>query len=277
MPKTVLSIIEAVHSGADLKAAIELCEEAGAHLSVLIVEFAPPTPIGEYGLAATDIWAKERQTDIESLKKKVDAAEEVVAKYGISADIESAYAEQGWLSTEIGRRALYTDMTLIGAQSAGADMMRTAIMDGTLFEARNPALLVPPGMKASLMPQRVMIAWDSRVEAARSVHEALDLLKQATQVHVTLVDPSVADNQNGAEPGADIAAYLARYGVHVVVDQLASGGRPISDVLTRHATDISADMIVMGAYGHSRLRERIFGGVTKSMIEKPPLPLFMAR
>jgi nucleotide-binding universal stress UspA family protein len=81
---------------------------------------------------------------------------------------------------------------------------------------------------------------------------------------------------DGAEPGADIAAYLARHGLTVTVDQLAGGGRPVADVLKQHATDIGADLIVMGAYSHSRIRERIFGGVTRSFIEGARLPVLMA-
>ncbi|WP_353833965.1 universal stress protein [Mesorhizobium sp.] len=81
----------------------------------------------------------------------------------------------------------------------------------------------------------------------------------------------------GAEPGADVAAYLARHGVNVTVDRLPSLDHSVVDVLRRHALDIAADLMVMGAYGHSRLRERIFGGVTVSMLEDPSMPILMAR
>ena len=121
-----------------------------------------------------------------------------------------------------------------------------------------------------------MIAWDSRAEAARAVHEALGFLQGSEETRIVMVDPQ-AHGGSGAEPGADIAAYLARRGLKVTVDRLPSAGHLISDVLTQHAADMQADLIVMGAYGHSRLRERIFGGVTKSMLDKPPLPLFLAR
>jgi nucleotide-binding universal stress UspA family protein len=80
----------------------------------------------------------------------------------------------------------------------------------------------------------------------------------------------------GQEPGADIATYLARQGVKATVDVVASSGRETSDVLRQQAADINADLIVMGGYGHSRMREWIFGGVTKSMIENPPVPVLLA-
>ena len=81
----------------------------------------------------------------------------------------------------------------------------------------------------------------------------------------------------GEEPGADVATYLSRHGVKVTVETLASGGNDPALVLQRHASDIAADLIVMGAYGHSRMRERLFGGTTQSMLENVGTPVFMAR
>ena len=92
-----------------------------------------------------------------------------------------------------------------------------------------------------------------------------------------VVDPSAASAKNGEEPGADVATYLARHGIEVTVDRLPSAGRRVDEVLNQHAIDTSADLIVMGAYGHTRLRERIFGGVTKAMIEAPMVPVLMVR
>lgn len=89
-----------------------------------------------------------------------------------------------------------------------------------------------------------------------------------------LVDPKT---KNGEEPGADVATYLARHRVKVTVDRLPSAGGPVEEVLAQHARDTSAGLIVIGAYGHSRIRERVFGGVTKSMIDAPILPVLMVR
>ncbi|WP_342633867.1 universal stress protein [Mesorhizobium kowhaii] len=138
-------------------------------------------------------------------------------------------------------------------------------------------LIVPNGPKATLWPRRVLVGWDSRPEASRAVREALGLLCAAEEVRVALVDPKANYNGNSAEPGADIAAHLTRHGARVSIDLLPSAGKPAATVLAQHATDISADMIVIGAYGSRRLRERLFGGVTRWIVEKPTLPLFLAR
>ena len=103
------------------------------------------------------------------------------------------------------------------------------------------------------------------------------MLTGADDVRLVLVDPVQGEDYHGDEPGADAAAYLARHGVKVTIDRLPRMNQSVSEVLRQHAVDTSAELLVMGAYGHSRLRERLFGGVTKSMISEPPLPLLLAR
>ena len=276
MAKTILLVVPAAGFDESVRDAAAFCESAGAHLSVLVASFAPPVPIGEYGLAISDTWAKEQQADLDQLKKSVAAVTGLLSGLGVSCDVSSAYVEAGVMNEEIGKRAMYTDLTLVNMPGAADQMLPTAALEGTLFNARNAVLLARKGASATWPPKRVMVAWDSRAEAARAVHEARGFLQDAEDVRVVLVDPQ-ANGDSGAEPGADIAAYLARHGLKVTVDRLPSAGHHISDVLTQHAADMQADLIVMGAYGHSRLRERIFGGVTKSMLEKPPTALFLAR
>ncbi len=90
-----------------------------------------------------------------------------------------------------------------------------------------------------------------------------------------MVDPRASYGRNGEEPGADVAGYLVRHDVSVAVERLPSEGRSVDEVLNRYAQDASAELIVMGAYGHSRMRERVFGGVTQSMLETATVPLLM--
>jgi nucleotide-binding universal stress UspA family protein len=110
----------------------------------------------------------------------------------------------------------------------------------------------------------------------RAAREAIDVMAAAVDVHVTIVDDASAEVSDSG-PRANIAAYLARHGIKVKIDRLRTSGTTVADLLKQHASEISADMIVMGAYGHSRLRERLFGGVTKSMIDTSSIPIFMMR
>lgn len=275
--KTILTVVGSNQGDRDIETAIGLCRESGAHLSVLVLGLASPPPIGAYAAVVSEAWMAERDAELKRLSERADEIEKIVAKEGIEADIAFEYTEMAWADSIIGRRARYADLLLVGPDLIGRGDLKTYVLDGALFESARPLLLAPAGKMATLQPKRIMLAWDSRVEAARAAHEAVELIAAAEEVRIALVDPEAGDLAQGDEPGADVAAWLARHGARVSVDRLPSGGRAVVDVLRQHAVDCGVDMIVMGGYGHSRMRERIFGGVTKSMIDEPTLPVFMAR
>jgi nucleotide-binding universal stress UspA family protein len=195
----------------------------------------------------------------------------------LSSDLSSEYQESAWADDAIGRRARYADLTVVGPEMLAREMLKDKVVEGALFSSGKPLLLVPEGSRPTLKPKRVMIAWDSRLEASRAVREALEILARAEEVRIVLVDPAEGESGQGSEPGADVATYLARHGAKVTVDRLPSQGKTVAAMLRQHAVDTAAELLVIGAYGHSRLRERIFGGVTKSMLESATLPILMAR
>lgn len=274
--KTLLSVVNVKQNDDDLNAAIELCSQINAQLSVVVLAIATLPPLGDYPIGTADAWLKDRHNDLEALSKRVDRVEMMVKNADISATVIDEYPEAAKVARVIGRHARYADATIIGSSLLRNDLLKTTVIDGALFESGRPILIVPPHHKPTLRPKRVLLAWDSGVECTRAAREALDVMASAEEVHVTLVDPDTSSIVNGPEPGADIAAYLAHHGITVDVDRLPSGGTSIADVLKQHATDISAELIVMGGYGHSRTREWIFGGVTRSMIDDPNLPVLMA-
>jgi nucleotide-binding universal stress UspA family protein len=274
--RTILTVAGLEPGDHDIELAAGLCEEVGAHLSVLVTAIAAPPPIGEYAAVVSQAWLEERQSEMESLEARAAEISALVAARGGSADVTSEFAELAWADEAIGRRARYADITVLGPQLEFDDQLRDKVIAGALFASGKPLLLVPEGAVPTLKPKRVVVGWDARIEASRAVRESLSVLRGAAAVHVTLVDPGKGEDRHGAEPGADIAAYLSRHGVKVTVDRLPSEDRSTADVLTQHATDLSADLLVMGAYGHSRLRERLFGGVTRSVLESPKLPTLLA-
>lgn len=275
--KTVLTVTSPDVGDADLKLASALCEEIEAHLAVLIVALAAPPPIGEYAAVVSDVWLQERQTDLAKLKARSDTVSTLLASSRISTDISSEYQEIAWADEAIGRRARYADLTLLGPDILSHDTLKEKVVEGALFHSGKPLLLIPDGAAATLKPKRIMVAWDSRIEASRAVAQSLDLLSVAEDVRLVLIDPIEGEDRHGAEPGADVATFLARHGVKVTVDRLPSQGKTVASALRQHAADMAAELLVMGAYGHSRLRQRIFGGVTSSMLDQPPIPILMAR
>lgn len=275
--KTILTVTSPDLGDGDLKLAAALCEEIEAHLAVLVLNMAAPPPIGGYAAIVSDAWLQERQADVERLRKRTAAVSALLAASPISSDVTNEYPEEAWADEVIGRRARYADLTVIGPELLSRNAIKNKIVSGTLFSSGKPLLLVPQGSFPTLRPKRVLVAWDSRIEASNAVARSLDLLRAAEDVRLVLVDPVEGEFGQGEEPGADAATYLARHGIRVTVDRRPSQGRSIAAVLRQHAIDTSAQLLVMGAYGHSRLSERILGGVTKTMIDEPPLPILMAR
>ncbi|MER9677091.1 universal stress protein [Mesorhizobium sp. M0208] len=292
--KSVLSVTGADHSDQDVKTAAGLCAEVGAYLSVLIMSpprlVMSPPPLGDgipewprnraHAIAALEKRYRQIERfsqDTASLEKTSREIQKQLRAMRLCYDVDTHYCDQASVGDAVRQRALCNDLTIVGPALLNDINLGSLVINGSLFDTGRPVLVVPEGAEATLSPRRVLVGWDSRVEASRSVREALDLLAGAEEVRVALVDPEATCTGNGAEPGADIAAYLTRHGARVLVDRLASAGKPVATVLAQHAIDTSANMIVMGAYGSRRLRERLFGGVRRWIVLKPPLPLFLAR
>jgi nucleotide-binding universal stress UspA family protein len=272
--RTILGVIDPDRGDDDLELAAGLCGQAGAHLCVLLLSLAPPPAVGRFGEAVVSAWLSERQGRLDRLEERRRAILSDLSDRGLSAEVIVEYSEEAWVEEAIGRRARYADLTLIGPGQMSPGPLKDEVVEGALFDSGKPLLAVPAGARPTLKPRRVQLAWDGRIEAARAARESLGLLAEAEDVRLVTVDP---EEDQGADPAAAAAAWLARHGIDVSVDRLASGGLSVAETLRRHALEKSADLLVMGGYGHSRLRERIFGGVTRSMLENPPLPIFMAR
>ncbi|PBB11889.1 universal stress protein [Mesorhizobium loti] len=277
--RTVLCFTGADHSDQDVRTAAGLCAEIGAHLSVLII--SPATlfmwhRIGD-GVLEWPVGIDRFAQDAVRLEKRSSDIQKLLESMSLTYDVDPVYCDPASLGEVARQRALCADLTIIGPGLLNDENLGPPVVNGCLFDTGKPALVVPKGAEATLWPRRVLVGWDTRVEASRAIREALGLLCVAEEVRVALVDPKANYNGNGAKPGADIAAYLTRHGARVSVDLLPSAGKSAATVLAQHAIDISADMIVMGAYGSRRLRERLFGGVTRWIFDKPTLPLFLAR
>ncbi len=272
--KTVLLVADAENYDSDLRTAADICVAGDAHLSVFLVKLAAPVPLGDYA-AMSVAWLDVRAGDTEKLGDAVMNSRATLERLGVSFDVHGSYPEEAWAEDEIGERARYADVTLVGTSLKASSRLRSHAIEGALFRSARPVLLSGNRQSVTLTPKKVLLAWNSTMEATRAAREALDMMKNADSVNVVLVDPKAAPARNGEEPGADVATYLARHGIEVTVDRLPSAGRPVNEVLLQHALDNAADLIVMGAYGHSRVRERMFGGVTKAMIESPAVPVLM--
>jgi nucleotide-binding universal stress UspA family protein len=273
--KTVLNVLSGQAYEHDLKNAAEFCRARGAHLTALLMALDQDFYISEYQVYS-DAWIQQKRKVAEDLVRNAESARESLARTGISYEVHEALLEVAWAEQEIAERALYSDLVMIGRQATFNEELRRRILGGALFQSPTPILFNRTEKPIAESMKTVLVAWDSSDAASRAVRHALEFLKEANSVHVTLVDPLAVSGVNGEEPGADVATYLARHDVKVEVDRIASSGRAVDEVLLQHATDKGADLLVMGAYKHSRLQERLFGGVTRSMLESGELALFLA-
>lgn len=274
--KTVMCVFGVDRWDQDVKSAIEFCETQGAHLTALVICMGRVPAIATYEAISTT-WLEGQQEEIDRLAEETKAVHETLERTELSFDVQEIYTEFAWADEDIAQRAMYADLVLVGAQAAGNEDLQRRIIDGALFQSPTPILINPRMQAVASFPKSILLAWDSSDEAARAARQSLEFLKGCDAVHVTLVDPVARSWENGEEPGSDIATFLTRHGVKVEVDRIASGGRRVDETLRQHALDVAADMVVMGAYSHPRIRQRLFGGVTRSMLKDSRVPLFLSR
>lgn len=274
--KTVFLALGLERDDAALGTATAICRAFGAHLSLLTVGAAPPPPASPYGVVSNDLWASEIREGQAAAEAAAAALRAEFATGEIDASVEAQFVDRGTVSSLAARFARYADLTVIPLGEAGCQGLQDWVLNGALFESGRPVLLLPRGPVSFPAAKRVMIAWDASVEASKAVRDAIGLMQSAEAVDAVLIDPVPSFDGHGPEPGADLATYLGRHGISATVHRLPRGGLEVGEVLRRTAIDLGADLAVMGGFGHSRLRQRIFGGTTTNVIKGFPVPVLMA-
>lgn len=204
-------------------------------------------------------------------------AEEQLGRSGVRWSTDSGVAQLADLGRHVAHRARFADLVIAPrpyGENRGAEV--EAVVEAALFEGHAPVLVVPDGTaKPMTQPNTIVVAWNESVEAMNAIRRALPVLKGADVVRIVVIDPP-AHGPERSDPGGMLSQMLARHGVKCEIDVLSKSLTRVSDVLNRHVQDTAAEMIVMGAYGHSRFREAILGGATRNMLEKAAVPVFMA-
>ena len=178
------------------------------------------------------------------------------------------------LVVSLARRARSVDLVVL-ARPYGTARVWPEFVEATLFEAGATALIVPPDAASFPDPQTILIAWKDTVQASHAITAALPFLKRARQVFLATVAESGPEAERHREPASDVAAHLARHGVRIEVRHLPEWDDPANGILNE-ARSIGADLIVAGAYGRSRIREMILGGVTRDLLRRSTLPLLVS-
>ena len=276
--KDVLAIIaEAETDEPAIALAAALAQQHKAHLAAAFLTPLPDEPLAYEPTVVAGVWAEllgRARSEAEAERKKVEDRLKGLMQ---PCEIRSAEA----LSRDLGRvaavHARYADVAVLTRPSDGpGSELREDVIEGVLFHSGRPALIAPPDWKGGAIGKRVVVAWDASREATRALSEADDLLEFAEAVTVITVDAKPKMFGHGEQPGANIAGHLQRRGFKAEVRNVESRGRAASAVILDEAAAFKADLLVMGAYAHSRLRELVFGGATRDLLHETTVPLLMA-
>ncbi|SCY97229.1 universal stress protein [Microvirga guangxiensis] len=178
----------------------------------------------------------------------------------------------GTMSIRVAEQARYADLFVATRPyGAGDTPVWLDLVEAVLFGSGRGLLVVPPGHRQSGPVRTVLVAWNGSREAARALGEGLGFIQDAARTVVLMIDP-----KGNALMGQDIERHLARHGVTAEIVAVESRGRRVADVVLDEARRVSADLVVMGGYGHTRLREQVFGGATLDMLTISDRPVLLA-
>ena len=278
--KSILTVLTRAEDAAlAIGSAARLAIAQDAHLDVLVLG-VDRTQVGYSYIGSGAVLM---QVSLDRAEAEARATEAAVASalaaqpQGLRASVEAAVTQLGALGDIVAQRARFADLVVLPRPyGTGKGAETEAVVESALFEGKAPVLVLPEkGLGSADQPKRIIVAWNQSAEAMVATRAALPFLKAADRVDITVIDPPTHGAER-SDPGGLLCQMLVRQGVHAEVSVLARSLPRVSDVLARHVWDQNADLLVMGAYGHSRLREAILGGATRNMLEKAEIPVLMA-
>jgi nucleotide-binding universal stress UspA family protein len=274
---------EGTPSATRLKVAIDLAKRHTAHLTGVFVIDIPGSDMF-YGTGMLYAGGAGMNEMLTSFRTEAAARAELSGQAFREA-LRREGLEGEWRVVEgdtedlLALHARYADLTILG-QPNDQDSYRgpsaDAVLVNVMLASGRPILAIPYAGQFERIGDRVLVAWNASREATRAVNDALPLLRGATKVTVLAVNPRPGIAGHGDVPSADIVLHLARHGVkaeaaHTIANDISEG-----DALLSYAADLGADLIVSGGYGHSRAREMVFGGVTRTLLQEMTVPMLLS-
>jgi nucleotide-binding universal stress UspA family protein len=267
-----LSVGESRDVAADY--AISVAETFGAHLAGVAFAYEPVIPGTIMGGMPADVIDASRAESERAAKTAATRFDQGAGRAGVSFESRVFDATLVGASDLFGRIARRFDVSVVGQAEpdklAGEDL----IIEAALFQSGRPVIVVPYIQRSALKLDRIMVCWDGGRTAARAIGDAVPFLARAKAIDVIIV--ATEQGKKDELPGADMGQHLARHGVKVEVKRLVAGDTDVPNLLLSHAADSAADLMVMGGYGHSRLREFILGGTTRAILQSMTLPVLMS-
>jgi len=255
--------------------AVALAKEHGAHL--IGIAFAPTALLPLYG---ADVGFADMSEVLESVKsqgaKALQAFEASAKAAGVTAEARLMQGMSEEFPHDFARAARHADLAILGQPRDGDPLIgQYALVERCLFASGRPVIIVPALPEKLALKGAVVAAWDGSAEAARAINDAMTFLKEAARVVLVAGVTGAQDEEDGPETD-DMVAHLKRHGVMAEAMRVKAGEGDIGRLLLSTAKTLGADLMVMGAFHHSRWREFILGGVTLTVLEEATIPLIMA-
>ena len=253
--------------------AVSVAKSFGAHVTGIAFVFAPVIPDAGLGAVSPSLIEMQRDDNARAAKDAASQFVTVAKAAGVSAETRILDASLAGATTEFGRIARRFDIAVVGQSQREYGAAEELMIEGALFESGRPIIVVPYIQKQGLSLERVMVCWDGSRNAARAIADAMPFLTRAKSVELVIV---TEPRKIGETTGTHMAEHLVRHGVAVNLKSISRGDIDVQSALLSHAADNGTDFIVMGGYGHSRLREFIWGGVTRNMLNAMTVPVLMS-
>ncbi|MBD8892905.1 universal stress protein [Roseibium litorale] len=272
--KDILTIIDLAGAQPAANYALDLAGRSDAHVTGLAMAFEPVVPAFAAAPMPVDYLQAAHEQAVAAAKDARGVFDELARRAGINSESRVADLLTGGPLESVLQHCRTTDMVAVSqANPDSPEPMRDLLIETILFESGVPVLLVPYIGAPAGAPKHVLIGWDGSSTATRAVHAALPMLSSAEKITVLLIEKKA---RGGGQPGAEIATYLARHGLDVTIDVVTNPQAGVADTLLNYVSDHGIDLVVMGGYGHSRMREFLFGGATREILASMTVPVLMA-
>jgi nucleotide-binding universal stress UspA family protein len=253
--------------------AVSVAKAFDAQVTGIAFVFEPVIPDTGMGGIPVELIEAQRTENSNAAKGAVSQFEAAAKRAGATATTRVLDASLGGAATMFGQIARRFDIAVVGQAQSERGTAESLMIEGALFESGRPLIVVPYIQKQGLTLNRVLVCWDGGRTAARAIGDAMPFLERAKAVDLVIVTEG---GKRDEVTGASMNEHLARHGVKAEIKRVAKGDIDVKDAILSYAADNGADFIVMGGYGHSRLREFILGGVTRGMLDSMTVPVLMA-
>jgi len=271
----LVHVEDEAHDRGRIDAAVALAKQHQAHLVGLHLILDATIPAALLGMIPSEALAAQRDAARQEMEAACAAFRARLDRAGVAGESRVVQTPEEAAAATISLHARHADLVILG-QPDPSEPGGEALSAQVTLGAGRPVLVVPYVGPQERLGQRVLIAWNAAREAARAVHDALPILKRAKAAFALEIDPESEPERGRPPAGVSLALHLARHGVKVETTQTVAGEISVADAILGTAADLGIDLIVMGAYGHSRLRELILGGVSRQLLRTMTVPVFLS-